>query len=93
MMSVLHRVSPPDRIGEAAGLRMTLINGTQTFLPTTFGAFGGLFGLSAIFWGMALLIGGGAWYTGRGLHAEGRLRQPDDEAADARARPGDGDGH
>jgi MFS family permease len=73
IMVVLHRVAPPNRIGEAAGLRSTLINGTQTFLPTTFGAFGGIFGLSAIFWGMAALIGAGACYAGRGLYAEGRL--------------------
>ncbi len=65
MLVLLHRISPQDRIGEAVGLRMTLINGTQTFLPSTFGAFAGGFGLAAIFWGMALLIGGGAWYAGR----------------------------
>jgi len=68
MMAVLHRASPPDRIGEAAGLRMTLINGTQTFLPTAFGAFG----LSAIFWGMALLIAGGGAHVWRGLRQEAR---------------------
>jgi MFS family permease len=72
MMAVLHRASPPDRIGEAAGLRMTLINGTQTFLPTAFGAFGAAFGLSAIFWGMALLIAGGGAHVWRGLRQEAR---------------------
>lgn len=72
MMAVLHRASPPDRIGEAAGLRMTLINGTQTFLPTAFGAFGAAFGLSAIFWGMALLIAGGGAHVYRGLRQEAR---------------------
>lgn len=72
MMAVLHRVSPPGRIGEAAGLRMTLINGTQTFLPTAFGAFGAAFGLSAIFWGMALLIAGGGAHVWRGLRQEER---------------------
>lgn len=72
MMAVLHRASPPDRIGEAAGLRMTLINGTQTFLPTAFGAFGAALGLSAIFWGMALLIAGGGAHVWRGLRQEAR---------------------
>jgi predicted MFS family arabinose efflux permease len=86
MMVVLHRVSPPGRVGEAAGLRLTLVNGTQTFLPTAFGAFGAAFGLSAIFWGMAMLIGGGATYVARGLHAEGRLREPADRASGERAR-------
>jgi len=73
MMVVLHHASPPGRIGEAAGLRLTLINGTQTFLPTAFGAFGSAFGVTSIFWGLATMVGGGAWYAGRGLHAEGRL--------------------
>jgi len=72
VMVVLHRVSPPDRLGEAAGLRMTLINGTQTFLPTAFGAFGAAFGLSAIFWGMAALIAGGGAHVARGLWLEDR---------------------
>jgi predicted MFS family arabinose efflux permease len=97
MMVVLHRVSPPGRIGEAAGLRMTLVNATQTFLPTTFGAFGGIFGLSAIFWGMAALIGAGAAYTGRGLHAEGRLGFVTDERMSGglhtQGDQGDGDRH
>jgi predicted MFS family arabinose efflux permease len=97
IMVVLHRVAPPDRIGEAAGLRSTLINGTQTFLPTTFGAFGGIFGLSAIFWGMAALIGAGAWYAGRGLYTDGRRRteraaSPSD-AARAEANRHDADKH
>ncbi|MGD9945131.1 MAG: MFS transporter [Burkholderiaceae bacterium] len=73
IMVLLHHASPPDRIGEAAGLRLTLVNGTQTFLPMTFGAFGGAFGLGAMFWGLSALLGGGLWYTVRGLRAEGRL--------------------
>ena len=72
MMAVLHRASPPGRVGEAGGLRMTLINGTQTLLPTAFGAFGAAFGLSAIFWGMALLIAGGGAHVWRGLRLEDR---------------------
>lgn len=85
MMVVLHRESPPERIGEAAGLRLTLINGTQTFLPTAFGAFGSAFGLAAIFWGMAAMIGGGGAYVARGLRSEGRLRRP--AAAPRTGRP------
>lgn len=72
VMVVLHHASPPGRIGEAAGLRLTLINGTQTFLPTAFGAFGSAFGVASIFWGLAVLVGGGAWYAGRGLRSEAR---------------------
>lgn len=73
VMVVLHHASPPGRVGEAAGLRLTLINGTQTFLPTAFGALGSAFGLAAIFWGLAAVVGGGAWHAGLGLRREGRL--------------------
>lgn len=73
VMVVMHHASPPERIGEAAGLRMTLINGTQTFLPSGFGAVGGVFGLGVIFWGMAALVGTGAVLATRGLRASGQL--------------------
>ncbi len=85
VMVVLHHASPPDRVGEAAGLRLTLINGTQTFLPTAFGAFGGAFGLSVIFWGVAAMVGSGAWHTGRGLYREGRLGHGSMRPADPEA--------
>ena len=32
VLALLHRLAPPDRTGEAVGLRMVLINGTQTLL-------------------------------------------------------------
>ncbi|MCL4185666.1 MAG: MFS transporter [Burkholderiaceae bacterium] len=87
VMVVLHRVSPPERIGEAAGLRLTMVNGTQTFLPVSFGAFGSAFGVASIFWGMAALVGGGAWYAGRDLRAQrrrerGALRRDPSERGD-----------
>lgn len=65
VLSQLHRVSPAGRIGEAAGLRLTLVNATQTFLPTAFGAVGGVLGLAPMFWGMAALIAAGAAYARR----------------------------
>ena len=90
MMVVLHRESPQDRIGEAAGLRLTLVNGTQTFLPTAFGAFGSAFGLAAIFWGMALTIGVGAGYVGRGLRSERRQRRAAGQAPRQAPEPASG---
>ena len=65
ILSVMHRAAPPGRVGEAAGLRLTLVNGTQTFLPMVFGAMGGAFGLQPLFWAVALLVGGGAFYARR----------------------------
>jgi predicted MFS family arabinose efflux permease len=65
VMSLLHKVTPAGRIGEAVGLRMTMVNGTQTVLPTVFGSVGSLLGaflsggfvFAPLFWGMALVSG------------------------------------
>lgn len=67
ILSALHRSAPPGRIGEAVGLRMTLVSATQTFLPTSFGALGGAFGLAPMFVGMSLMVAGGAIFARRGL--------------------------
>jgi MFS family permease len=68
VMSLLHQVSPPGRVGEAVGLRMTLINGTQTVLPTAFGGIGSLLAVffsgalayAPLYWAVALMSGAGA---------------------------------
>ncbi len=67
VMSLLHRVAPPGRVGEAVGLRMTMINGTQAVLPTLFGSLGSLMSsvlsgtltFAPLFWGVALMVGAG----------------------------------
>ena len=65
ILSLLHRLAPPNRAGEATGLRMSLVNFTQTFLPGALGAVGGALGLGTLFWGMAIMLGGAAWFAGR----------------------------
>lgn len=65
VLSLLARTAPGNRLGEAAGLRVMLINATQTVLPGSFGAVGGIVGVAPLFWGMALLLVGGA---GRIVH-------------------------
>ncbi|MFT3802737.1 MAG: MFS transporter [Burkholderiaceae bacterium] len=65
VLTVLHRVTPAGRVGEAAGLRLMLVNCTQTCLPTAFGAISGALGMAPLFCGMAALIAGGAVYAGR----------------------------
>ncbi len=67
VMTILHQVSPPGRIGEAVGLRMTLVNGTQTVLPTAFGGIGSLLSLflvgsmayAPLYWAVATMLGVG----------------------------------
>ena len=68
-MTILHQVSPPGRVGEAVGLRMTLVNGTQTVLPTAFGGIGSLLSLflsgalayAPIYWAVAAMLGAGGF--------------------------------
>lgn len=55
VMSVMYKASPPDRIGEAAGLRLTLVNASQTILPMMTGAFGVL-GVAGVFWVLAAAL-------------------------------------
>lgn len=74
VLSLLHRLAPPDRTGEAVGLRMVVVNGTQTLLPGAFGAIGGIFGVATLFWGMSLLLGGSLAYIARGNHLRGPMQ-------------------
>ena len=62
VMSLLHSRSPKGRVGEALGLRTTIMNSSHVVLPLVFGAFGSVLGAGAMFWAMAALVctGGGA---------------------------------
>jgi predicted MFS family arabinose efflux permease len=62
ILSLMYKVSPPDRIGEAAGLRLTLVNVSQTALPMLAGAFGTL-GFGAVFITLSMGLAGGIGYV------------------------------
>jgi MFS family permease len=66
VLSVLHRAAPEGRIGEAVGLRLTIIGASQAILPITFGAVGAAMGMTPLFWGMAIFALVGAGYVARG---------------------------
>ena len=55
-LSIMARSAPEGRLGEATGVRLALVMGMQTALPTAFGAMGGLFGIGLLFWGMAAML-------------------------------------
>ena len=55
VLSLLHEVSPPGRIGEVNGMRMTMISTSQWTMPLLFGALSVSTGLLPLF----LVIGGG----------------------------------
>lgn len=54
VMSMLHHITPPERQGEALGLRLMLINASSVAVPIVFGAAGSLVGIGGIFW----MVGG-----------------------------------
>ncbi len=60
VMALLHTHTPPGRMGEAAGVRMSLINTMAVAVPLVFGALGTSVGLSPVFWsvGACLTTGG-----------------------------------
>jgi len=59
VMSLLHSRSPEGRVGEAIGLRTTIMNSSHVVLPLLFGAFGSVLGAGAMLWAMAALVGAG----------------------------------
>jgi predicted MFS family arabinose efflux permease len=75
VMSLLHDRTPAGRVGEALGLRTTIMNSSHVVLPLVIGAFGSVVGAGAGFWLMAAALVGGGWSAGRRLKLE-RPRQP-----------------
>lgn len=60
VMSLLHTHAPPGRIGEAVGMRMSLVQTMSVAVPLLFGALGSSLGLTPVFWsvGVCLTAGG-----------------------------------
>ena len=60
VMSLLHTHAPPGRVGEAAGVRMSLVNSMAFAAPLALGAVGASIGIAPVFWsvGACLLTGG-----------------------------------
>jgi len=69
VMSLLHSRAPEGRVGEALGLRTTIMNSSHVVLPLVFGAFGAVLGAAAMLWAMAALVWtGGAAAVRWGKH-------------------------
>ncbi|MEP6941341.1 MAG: MFS transporter [Betaproteobacteria bacterium] len=58
VMSLLYSLAPAGRMGEAAGVRMTIINASTFAMPLLFGAVGSTLGLSPVFWTVGAALGG-----------------------------------
>jgi len=64
-LSLLHDASPPDRIGEAVGLRVMLMNASQTAVPLFAGAIGAALGVGPVFWVLAAALLAGSYSVRR----------------------------
>ncbi len=74
VMSLLHDTTPEGRVGEAVGLRSTLMNTSQTGLPLLFGVLGSALGMTPVFWTVAALQLAGSEMIRR-HHRRGQARK------------------
>jgi predicted MFS family arabinose efflux permease len=70
LLVLIHQVSPPARVGEAVGLRVTLMNASQTAIPLSAGGIVSLLGLTSMFWMLALTFASGAWFNRARWHPD-----------------------
>ncbi len=69
VMSLLHLHTPPARIGEAVGVRMSLVQATSVAVPLLFGAVGSSLGLAPVFWSVGVCLAAGGYFTRGGPRA------------------------
>ncbi len=55
LSTLLYEVSPPDRVAEAMGLRMSIAKACQIVLPVAAGAISSLYGVAPVFWLVAMI--------------------------------------
>jgi len=68
VLSMLHTHAPPGRVGETAGIRMSLVNSLAFAVPLVLGAVGATVGIVPVFWSVGTCIAAGgllARRTGR----------------------------
>src|SRR4051794_2023199 len=63
IMALLYEASPPGRQGEAVGIRTTMLNMSQTFIPLFSGAISAALGMIPVFCLISLMLLGGAWFA------------------------------
>src|SRR5262249_20351625 len=65
VMSLLHSLAPAGRMGEAVGVRMSVINASTFAVPLFFGAIGSSLGIGPVFWLVGVTLAGGSFLTRR----------------------------
>lgn len=68
VMSLLHTHAPPGRMGEAAGVRMSLVQSMAVAVPLFFGAVGASIGLAPVFWSVGVCLATGGFLARRSAH-------------------------
>ncbi|MFO1414633.1 MAG: MFS transporter [Burkholderiales bacterium] len=63
VMALLHTHAPPGRMGEAAGVRMSLVQSMSVAVPLAFGALGATVGLTPVFWSVGVCLATGGWWS------------------------------
>jgi MFS family permease len=67
VLSLLHEHAPPERVGEAAGVRMSLVQTMAVSVPLAFGALGSALGIAPVLWAVgAGLTASGGFFLRRG---------------------------
>jgi MFS family permease len=65
VLSLLHTHAPAGRMGEAAGVRMSLVNAMAVGVPLAFGALGASVGIAPVLWAVGAGLGVGGWLARR----------------------------
>jgi MFS family permease len=65
VMSLLHGLAPAGRMGEAVGMRMSIINASTFAIPLIFGAIGSSLGIGPVFWLVGVSLAGGGFLARR----------------------------
>jgi MFS family permease len=65
VMSLLYTHAPPGRMGEAAGVRMSVVQSMAVAVPLVFGALGATVGLTPVFWAVGACLAGGGYLARR----------------------------
>lgn len=60
VMSTLHQITPPDRHGEALGLRLMAVTASSVAIPVVFGSVSAVVGTAGVFWIVAAVVGLGS---------------------------------
>jgi len=66
VMSLLHAAAPAGRMGEAVGVRLSIINASTFAVPLLFGAIGSSVGIGPVFWLVGGALAGGGFFARRG---------------------------